>query len=58
MGGVALALASKFDWLGMQPHPLHRVGALLLVLVACATTYFAALAAMGFDFRAFKRVAR
>ena len=58
MGGVALLLASKFDWLGMQSHPLQRVGALLLVIVACAVTYFGALAAMGFDFHAFKRVAK
>ena len=57
MGGVALWMAARFDWLGMQAHPLQRVGALLMVVVACGAIYFAALAAMGFDFRSFKRAA-
>lgn len=58
MAAVALWMAQKFDWLGMQAQPMHRVGALLAVLAACGVTYFGALAAMGFDFRAFKRAVR
>lgn len=58
MAGVALWMAAKFNWLGMQPHPLMRLGALIAVIAACGVTYFGALLAMGFDFRRFKRVAR
>jgi putative peptidoglycan lipid II flippase len=57
MAAVALWSAAKIDWLGMQSHPLQRVGALLMVLLACGATYFGALAAMGYNFRAIKRVA-
>ena len=58
MAGVALWMAAQFNWLGMQPHPLMRLGALIAVIAACGVTYFGALLAMGFDFRSFKRVAR
>ena len=57
MAGVALWLAAKFDWLGMQPHPVHRLLALLMVMMGCGLAYFGALALMGFDFKAFKRAA-
>jgi putative peptidoglycan lipid II flippase len=56
LAGVALWTAGQFDWLGMQNHPLQRVGALALVLLACGATYFGALLAMGFRFRDFKRI--
>jgi putative peptidoglycan lipid II flippase len=58
MGGVAWLAAAKVDWLGLQHHAFLRVGALLLVVVACAAVYFAALLAMGFRVRDFKRIAR
>ncbi|GAC1413320.1 MAG: murein biosynthesis integral membrane protein MurJ [Burkholderiaceae bacterium] len=57
MAGVALWLGEKFDWLAMQPHPVHRLGALLAVMAGCGSTYFGSLVAMGFDFRAFRRAA-
>ncbi|MBC7514354.1 MAG: murein biosynthesis integral membrane protein MurJ [Herminiimonas sp.] len=57
MAGVALWLAAKFDWLGMQPHPVHRMLALLMVMMGCGVAYFGALAVMGFNFKAFKRAA-
>ncbi|MEN3291624.1 MAG: putative peptidoglycan lipid flippase [Burkholderiales bacterium] len=56
LAGVALWTAGHFDWLGMADHPWHRVGALALVLLACAVTYFGALLAMGFRFQDFRRV--
>lgn len=56
MAGVALWTAGQFDWLHLRAQPLHRIGALALVMVACGITYFAALLAMGFRFRDFKRV--
>lgn len=55
MAGVALWLAAKVDWLGMQAHAFQRVLALMGVLAACGITYFGALALMGFDFKALKR---
>ncbi|MES2832786.1 MAG: murein biosynthesis integral membrane protein MurJ [Pseudomonadota bacterium] len=57
MAAVALWTAEQFNWLEMQAYPLQRISALLAVLSACGVTYFAALAAMGFDFKAFKRAA-
>jgi len=58
LAGVALWSAGQFDWLRLQQHPLWRVGALLLVLAACAGAYFGALWATGFRFGEFRRVAR
>jgi putative peptidoglycan lipid II flippase len=56
LAGVALWTAGHFDWLGMRDHPWQRVGALAVVMLACAVTYFGALLAMGFRFRDFRRV--
>lgn len=56
LAGVALWSAGHFDWITLQAHPLLRVGALALVMLACGTTYFGALIAMGFRFRDFKRI--
>jgi len=56
LGGVALTVARHFDWIAMRAHPAERIGALLLVLVACGVTYFGALMAMGFRYDDFKRI--
>lgn len=56
LAGVALWTSGHFDWISMQNHPLQRVGALALVMLACGVSYFGALIAMGFRFRDFKRV--
>lgn len=58
MGGAALLGAHQIDWLGMQHHTLLRIGALLLVIGACAVVYFAVLLGLGFRLRDFKRSAR
>ncbi|MEC4719506.1 murein biosynthesis integral membrane protein MurJ [Noviherbaspirillum sp. CPCC 100848] len=58
LAGVALWTAGNFDWIGLQSRPWHRVGALSLVMLACAVTYFGSLLAMGFRFRDFKRMGR
>ncbi|MBC3919094.1 murein biosynthesis integral membrane protein MurJ [Undibacterium sp. CY18W] len=58
MAGVALWTSQQFHWLAMRGTPILRAGALALVLVAAAATYFAALAAMGFRPRDFKKVTR
>lgn len=56
LAGVALWTAGHFDWLGLQAHPFQRVGALLLIMIACGVTYFGVLLATGFRFRDFKRM--
>ncbi len=56
LAGVALWSAGHFDWMALRAHPLQRVGALGIVILACGATYFGALLAMGFRFRDFKRV--
>lgn len=56
LAGVALWTAGHFDWIALRAHPLERVIALVIVMLACGVTYFGALAAMGFRFRDFKRV--
>ena len=58
MAGCALWTAAQFDWIGLQAHPLQRIGALTLVLINCAVAYFGALAAMGLRPTDFKRHAR
>ncbi|MFC0169617.1 murein biosynthesis integral membrane protein MurJ [Pseudoduganella danionis] len=58
MGAAAWYGAHEVNWLGMQHHTLLRIGALLLVIGACATVYFAVLLALGFRLRDFKRSAR
>lgn len=56
LAGVSLWLAGHFDWIALQEHPLLRVGALLLVIGACAAIYFGALIATGMRLRDFKRI--
>jgi putative peptidoglycan lipid II flippase len=56
LAGVALWAGGQFDWLALQAEPFKRVGALLLILLACAITYFGSLLAMGFRFGDFRRV--
>lgn len=58
MGGAAWFGAQQIDWLGLKQHAFLRVGALLLLVGACAVVYFSALLAMGFRLRDFKRIAR
>lgn len=58
LAAVAMAMTRHVDWIAMRSHPVERVGALLLVLVACGITYFGALMAMGFRFHDFKRSSR
>lgn len=55
MAGVAIWGSDRFDWIALQAQPFQRIGALALVGTACLATYFAALFAMGFRFRDFKR---
>ncbi len=57
MGAVARLAGAQVDWIGMQAQPLLRAGALFLIIAVCALCYFAALLAMGFRFRDFKRSA-
>ncbi|HEV7814070.1 MAG TPA: murein biosynthesis integral membrane protein MurJ [Janthinobacterium sp.] len=57
MGAVAVLGASRFDWYALHAHPLLRGAALCLVIGLCGLTYFAALFAMGFRFRDFRRMA-
>ncbi|TFW22921.1 murein biosynthesis integral membrane protein MurJ [Duganella callida] len=58
MGMVAWLGAGHIDWLGLRQHAFLRVGALLLLVGACGAVYFAALLAMGFRLRDFRRIAR
>ncbi len=58
MAGVALWTSQQFHWIAMRHTPVLRIGALVLVLVACAVTYFASLALMGFRPRDFKKVTK
>lgn len=53
---VAYWTSGYFDWVDLRSQPLVRIGALSLVLAACAVTYFGALLGLGFRFRDFKRV--
>lgn len=55
LAGVGLWLAAQFDWIAMRTTPWTRLGALFMIMVACAASYFAALLAMGFRFTDFKR---
>jgi putative peptidoglycan lipid II flippase len=55
LAGIGLWITARFDWIAMQSSPLLRVGALLLVMSVCASTYFGALALMGFRVSDFKR---
>jgi len=57
LAGVALWSAGHFDWIALHAHPVLRISALALVMVACALAYFGALLATGFRFRDFRRIA-
>ncbi len=56
LAGVAIWTSSHFQWIALQAHPIQRIGALALVIIACGITYFGALLMMGFRFRDFKRI--
>ncbi len=56
MAGAALWLASQFDWLALQRHPVQRMLDLLMVIVILMVLYFGALLAMGFKPRDFRRI--
>ena len=58
MGAAAWFGAGQIDWIGLKQHAFLRMGALLLLIGVCGVVYFAALLAMGFRLRDFKRVAR
>lgn len=58
LAGVGLWVAGHFDWIAMRATPWLRIGALSLVMFACAIAYFGALWAMGFRFTDFRRVSR
>ncbi|MYM32492.1 murein biosynthesis integral membrane protein MurJ [Duganella sp. CY15W] len=58
MGAAAWFGAHHIDWLGLQHHAILRLGALLLLVAVCGAVYFAALLAMGFRLRDFRRIAR
>lgn len=55
---VSVWVASYFDWIGMQVHPFHRIGALAIVMIVCGVVYFGALLLLGFRPRHFRRIAR
>ena len=57
LGGIALWLGNQFDWIAMQQHPFHRIGAMFLIITICGAVYFGALMAMGFRLKDFKRIA-
>ncbi|HEX5341819.1 MAG TPA: lipid II flippase MurJ, partial [Duganella sp.] len=58
MGAAAWFGAGQIDWIGLKQHAFLRLGALLLLIGVCGVVYFAALLAMGFRLRDFKRIAR
>lgn len=55
---VSIWSASYFDWIGMQAHPLYRMGALAIVMIVCGVVYFGALLLLGFRIRHFRRIAQ
>ena len=56
LAGVGMWIAAQFDWIALKNAPFIRIGALFLVILACATSYFGALWIMGFRFRDFRRI--
>ncbi|MDR1310573.1 MAG: murein biosynthesis integral membrane protein MurJ [Burkholderiaceae bacterium] len=58
LAGVALWMASRFDWTGMHTQPFMRVCALATIMVVCGVVYFGALLLMGFRLRDFKQLSR
>lgn len=57
LAAIALWAGNQFDWIALQERPFYRVGALFLIMTACGGAYFAALFAMGFRLKDFKRIA-
>lgn len=55
---VSVWAAGYFDWIGMQTHPLYRMGALAIVMIVCGVVYFGALLLLGFRPRHFRRIAQ
>ena len=55
---ISIWSASYFDWIGMQAHPLYRMGALAIVMIVCGVVYFGALLLLGFRIRHFRRIAQ
>ena len=58
MGALAYFCRLQIDWVEMQKHAWLRAGALFGIIGASAIAYFAALFAMGFRTRDFKRTGR
>jgi putative peptidoglycan lipid II flippase len=58
MAAVAWFGAHQVDWLGLKQHAIVRLLLLLGLIAACGAVYFAALLAMGFRLRDFRRIAR
>jgi putative peptidoglycan lipid II flippase len=58
MAGAAWFGAQQIDWLGLQHHAIVRALLLLALIALCGAVYFAALLAMGFRLRDFRRIAR
>jgi len=58
MGALAYFCRLQVDWVEMQRHGWLRAGALFAIVGASAAVYFAALFAMGFRTRDFKRTGR
>ena len=55
LAGIGLWVTARFNWIALQATPMMRIGALMLVMLVCAGSYFGALALMGFRFADFKR---
>lgn len=58
LAAVSIWSASYFDWIGMQTHPLYRMGALAIVMIVCGVIYFGTLLLLGFRIRHFRRIAQ
>lgn len=56
LAGVAMWIASHFNWIAMQAQPFLRIGILFFIIAACGAIYFGSLMAMGIRFRDFKRI--
>src|SRR5450830_391514 len=58
MAAAAWFGAHQVDWLALKQHAIVRLSLLLGLIAVCGTVYFAALLAMGFRLRDFRRIAR
>jgi putative peptidoglycan lipid II flippase len=56
LAGIGMWMAAQFDWIALKSEPFLRIGALLIVILACLVSYFGALLLMGFRFRNFRRI--